>query len=152
MTRDQHNSPIWQRQRQGRITATVAHDIVSLQPKTSRNNVLKKIMKYYKVRKTCRKVEAVKFGLKHERKAKETYNSEMKTKHDNFSATECGLYVDCTCPIFAATPDGQRKCECHGEELIEVKCSYKHRDSKTHEICDPSFYLDEKMKLKESHR
>jgi len=150
MTRDQHNSPIWQRQRQGRITATVAHDIISLKPETSKTNVLKKIMKYSQ--KDLSNVEAIKFGLRHEGKAKATYISEMQTKHENFSTTECGLFVDCTFPIFAATPDGMRTCACHGDGLVEIKCSFKHKDSNIHEICDPSFYLDENMELKKSHR
>lgn len=47
---------------------------------------------------------------------------------------DCGLFVDEVFPVFAASPDGVRNCLCHGEGLVEIKCSYKHRDANVHNI------------------
>ena len=78
----------------------------------------------------------------------------MKTKHVDFNLSECGLLVDNACPLLAASPDGIRMCACHGKGLVEVKCSYKYRDCFIGDISDmdTSFYLDDCLNLKPSHR
>jgi hypothetical protein len=153
MTRNQGNSTLWQRQREGRITATVAHDIKTLREQTPTNNILKKILKQETV--DLSRIKAVSFGKTNEQKALAMYNSEMSLKHRSFILNGCGLIVDQIFPIFAATPDGSRKCKCHGNGIVEVKCSYKHRDEAIRDIpsIDTSFYLEkETLKLKKNHR
>ena len=151
ITRSQSQSVLWQRHREGRITATIAHDIKTLKT-ASVDNILKRVMKYED--RDLSKVEAVSFGIYNERKAKELYCSAMKTDHDDFHMRDSGLVIDATCPVFAASPDGMRTCSCHGNGLLEVKCSFKHKDLDVCEIVliDHSFYLDKDLKLKESHR
>ena len=69
---------------------------------------------------------------------------------------DSGLVLDATRPVFAASPDGMRTCSCHGNALLEVKCSFKHKnldlDVREIVLIDHSFYLDKDLKLKESHR
>ena len=151
MTRAQSESCLWKRHREGRITATVVHDIKTMKTESS-DVVLKRVMKYNE--RNLSKVEAISFGLYNERNAKKLYCSAMKSKHTDFQLRNCGLVIDGACPIFAASPDGVRHCTCHGKGLLEVKCSFKHKDldvSKIVEI-DPTFYLDKELKLKQSHR
>lgn len=65
------------------------------------------------------------------------------------------MFVDQSCSIFAATPDGVRICACHGDGLLEVKCSYTHKDETAEEAaqCGKKFYLSqESLALKENHR
>ena len=74
ITRSQSQSVLWQRHREGRITATIAHDIKTLKT-ASVDNILKRVMKYDDG--DLSKVEAVSFGIYNERKAKELYCSAM---------------------------------------------------------------------------
>ncbi|KAH3777659.1 hypothetical protein DPMN_179107 [Dreissena polymorpha] len=71
MTRSQSQSMLWQRHREGRITATIAHDVKTLRLKTSREQVLNKILKVKQT--NLSKVEAVAFGRKYEKEAKNMY-------------------------------------------------------------------------------
>ena len=98
-------------------------------------------------------VEAISFGIYNERNAKSLYLSAMKTEHVDFNLRDSGLVVDADFPVFAASPDGVRNCSCHGKGLLEVKCSFKHKDLNVSEIVliDPTFYLDKDLKVKESH-
>ena len=61
------------------------------------------------------------------------------------------------CPsnfFFGATADGIVNCDCCGRGTLEMKCSYKHRQSTLHEaaLADKTFCLDQDLKLKTSHR
>ncbi|WAQ94074.1 hypothetical protein MAR_006545, partial [Mya arenaria] len=150
MTKGQQDSVLWQRQRRGRITATTAHDVLTLKQATTKSNVLKKIMKYHEC--DLSRLDAIKFGRQHEETARSMYSDKMRQGHENFNVSECGLFVDSTFPLFAATPDGLRECSCHGKGLVEIKCSYKHRDSKIEDIKDQSFFLNSDNKLKTNHR
>ncbi|WAR00132.1 hypothetical protein MAR_024504 [Mya arenaria] len=64
MTKGQQDSVLWQRQRRGRITATTAHDVLTLKQATTKSNVLKKIMKYHEC--DLLRIDALKFGRQHE--------------------------------------------------------------------------------------
>lgn len=151
MTRSQSESVLWKRHREGRITATIAHDIKTMKSEST-DCILKRVMKYDQ--KDLSKVEAISFGLFNERRAKELYSAKMKTEHADFQLRDSGLVIDPVCPIFAASPDGVRNCICHGKGLLEVKCSFKHRDLNVSEIAliDPTFYLDRDLRIKQSHR
>ncbi|WAR24001.1 hypothetical protein MAR_037670, partial [Mya arenaria] len=137
MTKGQQDSVLWQRQRRGRLTATTAHDVLTLKQATTKSNVLKKIMKYHE---------------QYEETARSMYSDKMRQSHKHFNVSDCGLFVDSTFPLFAATPDGLRECSCHGKGLVEIKCSYKHRDSKIEDIKDQTFFLNSDNKLKTNHR
>ncbi|XP_060566380.1 uncharacterized protein LOC132725293 [Ruditapes philippinarum] len=151
MTRGQHESPAWHRQRQGRITASFVHDVKTLKSDTSRKSIVNKILKIDQ--KNLSKIEAVKFGIKNEKVAKEQYKTQMMNVHNNFTLRDSGLVVDTTCPFFAATPDGVRECSCHGSGLVEVKCVYKHKDQEISNIDDNTFYLEkDDLSLKKGHR
>ncbi|WAR07267.1 hypothetical protein MAR_017225, partial [Mya arenaria] len=150
MTKGQQDSVLWQRQRRGRITATTAHDVLTLKQATTKSNVLKKIMKYHEC--DLSRFDAIKNGRQHEETARSMYSDKMRQSHENFNVSDCGLFVDSTFPFYSATPDGLRQCLCHGKGLVEIKCSYKHRDSKIEDIKDQTFFLNSDNKLKTNHR
>ncbi|XP_035987601.1 uncharacterized protein LOC118560572 isoform X2 [Fundulus heteroclitus] len=153
MTRTQSQSLLWQRHREGRITATIAHDISTLQDTTSRETLFNRVMNRSHI--DLSSVEAVAFGRKYEDQAKQLYSEWMKDRHEQFSLHETGLVVDQQFPLFAATPDGIRSCVCHGDGLVEIKCSFKHKDLCVKDIpkVDKTFYLEkDSLVLKQSHR
>lgn len=153
ITRSQAESALWKRQREGRITATIAHDIKTRRDSTSSKALLLKVMKYNDT--DLSKVEAISFGNKYEKVAKELYMQHMLYKHEDFKLRDCGLVIDKAFPLFAATPDGVRSCACHGDGLVEVKCCYKHKDLAVRDIPaqDSGFYLEkDTLTLREGHR
>ncbi|KAH3770717.1 hypothetical protein DPMN_172010 [Dreissena polymorpha] len=92
MTRAQNNSLLWKRHREGRVTATVAHDILTLKPQTAPLAVINKVMK--REQSNLSHIESVAFGLRYEGKAKEEYKMEMECLHEQFQLRECGLVVE----------------------------------------------------------
>lgn len=153
MTRGQAQSILWKRQRVGRITASFVHDIKTLKDDTNPARCIKKVMKTDE--RDLSNLEHVSYGLKNEKKARNLYASIVCKEHQNFVLEDCGLVIDTTFPVFAASPDGVRSCLCHGDGLIEVKCCSVHRNLFVHEIpdIDKDFCLAPKtLKLKQSHR
>ena len=92
MTRAQNNSLLWKRHREGRVTATVAHDILTLKPQTAPLAVINKVMK--REQSNLSHIESVAFGFSNEGKAKEEYKMEMECLHEQFQLRECGLVVE----------------------------------------------------------
>ncbi|XP_035984434.1 uncharacterized protein LOC118557991 [Fundulus heteroclitus] len=153
MTRTQSQSLLWQRHRKGRITATIAHDISTLQDTTSRETLFNRVMNRSHI--DLSSVAAVAFGRKYEDQAKQLHSEWMKDRHEQFGLRETGLVVDQRFPLFAATPDGIRSCVCHGKGVVEVKCSFNHKDLCVKDIpeVDKTFYLEkDSLVLKQSHR
>ena len=149
MTRSQAESSLWKRQRKGRITASIVHDIKT----TDRKECIKKVMRENST--DISWIPAVRYGVTNERKAKEKYVENVAREHTNFTFRDCGLVVDSTFPVFAASPDGVTNCDCHGEGLVEVKCCYKYREELVRDIpnLDNTFYLEkDSCTLKKSHR
>lgn len=153
MTRNQSESSLWKRQRVGRITASLVHDIKTLKETTNPVKLIKKIMKYEE--RDLSSLPSISYGLKYEKSAMKIYKKVASKEHKNLTVRDCGLFVDEVFPVFAASPDGVRNCLCHGEGLVEIKCSYKHRDVNVHNIpqIDSNFCLQgDKLELKKSHR
>ncbi|WAR10623.1 hypothetical protein MAR_035699 [Mya arenaria] len=71
----------------------------------------------------------------------------MRQRIEHFNVSDHNTY-----PLFAATPDELRECLCHDMGLVEIKCSYKHIDSKIEDIKDLCFYLNSDNELKTNHR
>lgn len=49
--------------------------------------------------------------------------------HPSFTVTKCGLILSTSFLGMAASPDSLFFCECHGRCVVEVKCSWKHRNA-----------------------
>lgn len=72
--------------------------------------------------------QATEYGIRHEKEALARYELEIKKGHVNFSVTRNGLYINPSYPHLGAPPDGITKCDCCGEGLVEIKCSYSGKD------------------------
>ena len=93
---------------------------------------------------------AIQWGRDHEANAICSYT--LKTQR---SVRECGIFLSCSIPYLATTPDGVVSFNRRDFGIIEVKCPYKHRKSKIEDACsDTSFCLanaDNTIMLKRTH-
>ena len=88
-------------------------------------------------------VPAIKWGIDHEEVARKAYLELASENHANLQCTASGLHVNPKFPHLGASPDGLISCDCCGEDLIEIKCPYKHRDKHPHEVQDSQFCLQD---------
>ena len=82
MTKGQADTPLWHRHREGRLTGTVAHNNLTLQPTTSPESVIESLMKY-KIS-DISKNPTVKYGLSNVDKARDDHHKQMCENHLNF--------------------------------------------------------------------
>ncbi len=89
-----------------------------------------------------------------EANARKLYISEQEKHHADFSCTQVGFIIDHNNPFLGASPDGVINCSCCGKGVLEIKCPYKHKQSSVAEavLNDRSFFVDQNMELKRSHR
>ena len=149
-TRGQRNSLAWRELRIGRITASVAHEVLH----TNMNNPSKTV-----VRKICCEpkpvnVPSVLWGQDNEDVALKDYERQLKASHKNVIIEKSGLKLDAEFHFLGASADAVGYCDCHGSFLIEVKCPFKHKDTATIEECckDKTFCLDDNQVLKSDHK
>eukprot|EP00795_Rhopilema_esculentum_P010025 gene10025-18655_t len=149
-TRSQSKSLVWHEIRVGRITASLAHDVLhSKIDKPAKSLVLKICGKSKPLN-----VPSVLWGQESESKALKKYQEQLKTLHTNVMVSRCGLMLDQEHTFLGASADAIGHCDCHGDFLIEVKCPYTHRDKTNITQClgDKKFCLDNDLELKSSHR
>ena len=63
-----------------------------------------------------------------EAQARACYAEEMNKTHEDFSVSECGLFVYPQKPFLGASPDGIVYCKCCGSGVCKIKCPYRFRD------------------------
>ena len=63
-----------------------------------------------------------------EAQARACYAEEMNKTHEDFSVSECGLFVYPQKPFLGASPGGIVYCKCCGSGVCEIKCPYRFRD------------------------
>ena len=135
-TQLQSQSRLWFEQRVGRITASkfsvVAHASVDPPP----TYLIKQLMERSR---SLNHIPAIRWGVEHEDIGRESYLELANENHINVQYSAAGLHLNPRFPHLGATPDGLISCECCGEGIIEIKCPYKHRDKRPHNISDPLF-------------
>ena len=52
----------------------------------------------------------------------------------------CGLNKSDQHPFLGASPDAYLSCKCCGKGLIEVKCSYSHKNDTPYDVVSDSHY------------
>ena len=124
------------RARKGRITASISSEILHLK---EGNSCVEKILGNVDHVTSV----AIRHGLHYEAVARAQYQSQTKHEHKDQKIEEYGLFIDKEFPCLAASPDGVVTCNCHSKKLIEIKCSYKHRDLLPNEIptVDSSYHV-----------
>ena len=87
-------------------------------------------------------IPAIRFGRDNENVARQLYFDEYKTCHQKATIKTTGLHIYESKPFMAASPDGLVSCKCCGNGLVEIKCSYSHREETPEEIArDPNYHL-----------
>ena len=123
LTRDQSANEQWREQRKGRITASLAHAVMthskSVKITKDPTSLVDRIMGRNPPNE---EIPALKYGRAKESEAREAYISDLKTKHVNLLVTECGLFVKPDKMYMGASPDGVVRCDCCGDGLLEIKC------------------------------
>ena len=159
-TRQQADCTVWEDQRKGRITASVAHNVMTKMntvssATTSRSKdttaLVKRIMGYTKVKSD---IPALKYGKLMELEARDSYAHELVSlEHKHVKVEESGLCVLPHAMYIGASPDGFVSCSCCGEGLLEIKCplSIAHMDPQKANLPYMEKNATGSLKLRESH-
>ena len=130
-TKKQCNCDDWYKYRQGRITASIFHDLFSLKVSETyeikNEGKVKTILSKICGQKNNFKSKATEWGKTNEPVARQEYIKVNAKDHKKLSVAETGLFVSCENPIFGNSPDGIFSCECHESGLLEIKCPWTHR-------------------------
>ena len=143
-TREQAKSPVWFKQRAGRITASKMKAVCATDPSHPSQSLISQIC-YPHLNKFT--TSATAWGCEHEAVARLAYIEMMKPMHTNFQFRNSGLVVSTQYPYIGASPDGVVECDCCGCGVLEIKCPYCIRESSPDEA--PYLYNG---KLSEKHR
>jgi hypothetical protein len=145
-TVNQSNSVTWHEQRVGRITASVAHDVLHTSIDKPAKSLIKKIC--YQNKQV--NVPSLTWGRENEAKALGQYKETMATQHENLKVEKSGLGIIKTKPYIGASPDGIVTCSCCGTGVIEIKCPYSLKGNTAEEMLESkNFCLDKRYQLKE---
>ncbi|XP_057711359.1 uncharacterized protein LOC130928652 [Corythoichthys intestinalis] len=126
MTREQSTTKSWFLYRAGRITASNFKAASRTKIENPSNSLIQRICYPDAFKFTT---EATRYGCSHEWKVRKDYEMITETKHRQMKVTECGFFIYKEFPYIGASPDGLVTCDCCGEGLLEIKCSFCHNDS-----------------------
>lgn len=169
MTRNQSLSTTWHDHRLGRITSSIAGDMLKTNKEHPAPSLIKTICD---TNKTKLSVPAVLWGAEHEEDGFVLYSNLYSRHHQQPSSiptghiymTNPGPHLECKVskagflisrdrPYLGASPDGFVNCSCCGKGVIEIKCPYKYKDLNMKDvISDDSFYLSANFHLKQTSK
>ena len=149
LTREQSQTLTWDVFQAGRITASKVHDVLTRRNATDPKNLTCRVLGYGGHFTT----PATQWGLDTEAEALAVYETTMLPFHPEVSVKRMGLLLSQTYPYLCASPDGVRKCGCHGDILVEVKCPFSlNGQDPMVKFGDSNFCIDISGNLKQSHR
>ncbi|XP_065914471.1 uncharacterized protein [Dysidea avara] len=120
-TRTQRLSSDWYSQRQGRITASLFHDVFTFKEKNSPDSLIKRLLCNVDIT----HILAIKWGVEKEDTARREYIAKMSSLHQGFRCTLTGLVVNPQYPFLGASPDALVECSCcGGQGIVEIKCPF----------------------------
>ena len=70
-------------------------------------------------------IPAIQWGLKQEATALSAYLKKFEETHRTVEVFRHGLVTHREYPYIRASPDAIISCNCHGYNIIEIKCPYK---------------------------
>ena len=148
LTKNQSQSQIWHDVRAGRITASIAHDILHTNILKPSESLIKRVCQQSKVVKTT--IPALKWGIDNESNALDDY----QMTHQRSEIKRTGIKLHYKYPFIGASPDGIFSCSCHNSDrLLEVKCPFSKKDTYSiEEAIDDNFFLDRTLVLKSTHK
>ena len=158
--RSRHACQLWEEHRVGRISGSKAHHVLTklCGKYPSKSSTIEKLvsdlMRYHHY--DLSRNSAVSWGLKNEDKARTACVAFMNNTHghENISCHPCGFQIYLDKPYLGASADGIGSCDCHEDRVVEIKCTYKHRDQTVFQAArgDNGFFITTDGKLKRSHR
>ena len=138
-TRGQSQSTLWYNHRIGRITASQFGRVAKCKLSAYPTSLVEYIMQY-----KCPdpSIPAIRWGRVNEERAFQKYEEFMQENHVNFTVRHSGLCLHADYPFLGASPDGVTNCQCCGEGLLEIKCTFKYRHVDPKSIRDNTFCVD----------
>ena len=124
-TKQQSECQMWRTVRKGRITASIAHDVITKMHsfEQGRTDDDSKLVELVTVGSSANpNLPAFKYGRENEPRAADQYLSTQRAHHTNLKVESSGLFVDGIHSFLCASPDRLISCDCCGEGLLEVKC------------------------------
>ena len=152
VTRKQSASLDWFDHRVGRITASIAYEVLHTNQDQPSSSLLKRLCSSEHKKINTAPLE---WGRTNEDTACSDYCRQQKEEHTEFSCTASGLVVNPKYPYLGATPDGWVECECCGRGIVEIKCPYTYRNTHPNAINEGTFYLQclsDRLKLDPKHK
>eukprot|EP00794_Sanderia_malayensis_P010417 gene10417-11507_t len=107
--------------RAGRIGASMSKSASHTDPSKPSQSLIKSIC-YPEIFKFTN--AATEYGCQHEKAAIKLFEIDMKKKHVNYKAIQCGMFINKRSPFIHATPDFLSSCDCCGIGCGEVKCPF----------------------------
>ena len=123
-TQLQRESEDWHKQRQGRLTASIFHDVLVKKNGTSCESLVKKCV----VKTDISHIPAIKWGIDHENEGRIEYIHQLEHVHQQFVVSCAGLIIHPSFPHLGASPDGFTECACCGKGLVEIKCPFSYKN------------------------
>ena len=153
-TRGQADSLQWFEHRRGRISASIAHQVLTKKNKLDPVHFHYPNLEQTIVRKTERNLNVPSwvYGRYLENEAVTAYEKMLQPQHTFLTIKTCGLFVAHNAIYMCAFPDRLVECMCCGQGLLEVKCPYTCINSSPAETT-LSFVIREShtLKLKKVH-
>ena len=151
VTRQQSTSLAWKAHRLGRVTGSIAHQVLRSDVDSPSEKLLAKVVQPGE---SLDHIEAIRYGKVMEPKIRKLYSGVMNKAHVGFRCQESGFVVDKDDVFLGASADGVVSCKCCGKGVIEIKCSHKHQDVTVSHAAnnDSTFCLDKMLKLKRGHQ
>jgi len=128
MTRSQASSDEWYTHRRGRISASIAHRVLTKNRKLAAagnvdcSSLVSEILR--DGADSSLNVPSLQYGRQQESSAVKLYENCQKGLHSGLTVTYCGLFVLPDSIFICATPDRLVNCACCGNGLLEVKCPF----------------------------
>lgn len=139
-TLGQNDNENWKSQRVGRITASVAHSVMTKvntlkQCNDKTNSKCTSLLESLcSLKSNSKIIPALLYGINMEDEARQAYIKEVKQrKHQNTQVRTSGLTVLPNKAYIGASPDGLVDCACCGKGLLEIKCPISIADSAPNE-------------------
>ena len=154
----QGSNPNWKDQRDGRITASVFHDVstrmatLEANASISMNSIIERVLG---VKAPPENLPQLKYGREMEKHAITKFLEVFKEAgHKNVTLHECRVYVCCSHPYIGASPDAIIECACCGLACVEIKCPMSVAHT-TPAAGNPRYLItdcDGKLRLSKSHK
>ena len=145
----QGDNPRWRFYRTAIITGSLVKRVSSAVDKHQDNPKLNDAISKLNI---CElNIPAIVWGREHEKDGVTAFYEQHQKLHKQLKIFEVGLKLDPTLKILGGSADAKGLCEECGKFLIEIKCSYKFKDTSILQRWRELPYLTDKCELKPNH-